>query len=948
MVVLILTGIPARAFSSIVEACARYNSLRIETSDSDIHNGAIALDTHVASAHFDDVSAMKVESSSIFNAATVTLQVLDYDRSPLSGAKVKFFSEDWYVRCPDFGWPDPWFFTTDSNGYVNLKLIVGNWTVFAGGGTGYATAGQGYFGVLRAQITGNCSLTMIPDSVVEIAFKDVNDDPLDGEIRAMASEYIPLLAMPPVGMTNGGHIAVRVTGNTEYGFSLVRIASPGNLGYLAFTNHVGAGQAVDVRTANNCGRITLRFLDSCMEGTTGLFEMIHYGISIDGWAMSATLEDSTMFYITPGRIWTGQTILLQGWSFRFYGNEYDMKIGDQLTLSAGGSLSVKVKTMQYEWGWAGSGLARPQVWLIAKDSFGNTLYGYHDPTGASNATISFLRNGSIFYTERFSGPYIHSQTDGDWLGIRTSEWIPGDDSPDYRLEFDAGAFGNFILQGPLLTNETLLEFETITTPHFRIKGPVEFHNKFLKCAMWLERAYGNMSQLMNESLTSMITGNFQIRWGFYGGENQFWFNIADVLMDHYSPSDTINAQLAMGGGLIHELGHVFQFTKSDFPSKDNYYVPNWFGEPFASMMAADTLGGALGEAERKFAFGDRNKLDFTRITGEPFQWAREGFYLPHATYHYLEKAYGISVHRRMAMEWSDNAPESDGNRLVNAGFDQNETYVILYSHVANENLAWLYRSGGISITDQRVEQGLQLLASQTIDHAIPVEGEVFHVVTNSNSTLSDLVLDGGQLRFSIEGDSGTSGYCNLTIPKSLMNCADLSAWTVQLNGTELTPPSLIIPSENVTHTFIYFTYTFASTLQVTVAATWVVPELSHLYTIAFVLLSTFLIVPTCRKTQRGLRFRAGMDRSFSARVFLTRPKYSEERACQRCRFGLAESTSAPGVKDKPLHYSIACTSITTADCFTSKTLNMLHRSIARARHSETRDVGIAGNQILHN
>jgi len=830
------------------------DSLCIETFDSDIHNGAIALDTHLASAHFDDVSVTEIESYSIFDAATVTLQVLDYDGSPLSGAKVKFFSEDWYVRCPDFGWPDPWFFTTDSGGYVSLRLIVGNWTVFAGGGKGYHTAGQGYFAVLRTQITGDCSLALIPDSAIQIAFKDINDDPLDGEIHAMVSEYIPLMAMPPVGVTSGGHITVHVTNNTEYGFSLVKLASLGSPGYLAFANHIGAEQTVEVRMADNCGRITLRFLDSSMEGTTGLFEMIHYGISIDGWAISATLSDQTIFYITPGRIWAGQTVLIQGWTFRFYGNEYDIKIGDQLTLSAGGSLNVKVKTMQYEWGWTGSGLARPQVWLIAKDSFGNALYRYNDPTYASDATVSFLRNGSVFYTERFSGPYIHAQTDGDWLGIRTSEKMSSDDSADYRLEFNAGPFGNFILQGSLLTSETLLEFETITTAHFQIKGPIEFHDKFLKCAMWLERAYGNMSQLMNESLSSMITGDFQIRWGFFGGENQFWFNIADVLMDHYGPSDTINAQLAMGGGLIHELAHVFQFTKSDFANKDNYYVPYWFGEPFASMMAADTLGGALGEAERKFAFGDRNKLDFTYITGEPFQWERDGvFYLPHVSYHYLEEKYGISIHRQMAKEWSNNELKSNRNRLANGGFDQNETYVILYSYVANENLAWLYRSGGISITDQRVEQGLQLLASRTTDHVISVGGEIFHVVTNSNSTLSDLVLDGGQLSFSIAGSSGTSGYCNLTIPKSLMNCADLSAWTVRVNGTELLPPSLAPLSENTTHTFIHFTYTFASTLQVTVRATWVVPELSPLHLAAFIVLLTFTIVFARRKAQRVLR-----------------------------------------------------------------------------------------------
>jgi hypothetical protein len=92
--------------------------------------------------------------------------------------------------------------------------------------------------------------------------------------------------------------------------------------------------------------------------------------------------------------------------------------------------------------------------------------------------------------------------------------------------------------------------------------------------------------------------------------------------------------------------------------------------------------------------------------------------------------------------------------------------------------------------------------------------------------VSDLVLDQSQIKFNASGDSGTVGYFNVRIPKSLMNCTELDDWIVWVNGTQLLPPDFLPPTENATHTFIRFTCTFASTLQVTIKGTHVVPEFS--------------------------------------------------------------------------------------------------------------------------
>ena len=140
------------------------------------------------------------------------------------------------------------------------------------------------------------------------------------------------------------------------------------------------------------------------------------------------------------------------------------------------------------------------------------------------------------------------------------------------------------------------------------------------------------------------------------------------------------------------------------------------------------------------------------------------------------------------------------------------------------------------------------------DHTVQVDGKVFHVVTESNSTVSDLVLDQSQIEFNVSGESGTIGYFNVTIPKSLMNCTSLDDWTVWLNGTQLLPPNFLAPTENATHTFIQFTCTFDSTFQVTIKGTNVVPEFPS-PTILSLAIATTLLAIIVYKRGKGKRSR---------------------------------------------------------------------------------------------
>lgn len=128
---------------------------------------------------------------------------------------------------------------------------------------------------------------------------------------------------------------------------------------------------------------------------------------------------------------------------------------------------------------------------------------------------------------------------------------------------------------------------------------------------------------------------------------------------------------------------------------------------------------------------------------------------------------------------------------------------------------------------------------------IPWEGETYRVSIISNSTVEDFNFSQPemQIRFNVSGLSGTVGYCNVSIPKSLLRG---EPWTVKINGTDWS----FIQSENATHSFIYFTYTHASTLQVIIQGTWAIPEFSSTMILLFLMSLTSLAIALKKKTRK--------------------------------------------------------------------------------------------------
>jgi hypothetical protein len=95
----------------------------------------------------------------------------------------------------------------------------------------------------------------------------------------------------------------------------------------------------------------------------------------------------------------------------------------------------------------------------------------------------------------------------------------------------------------------------------------------------------------------------------------------------------------------------------------------------------------------------------------------------------------------------------------------------------------------------------------------------------------------------MEGVEGSTGYCNISIPKSLMWSTIEDGWFVLVNG-ELIEPHVTADQFN---TYLYFTVKFSSTEQITIMSTSAVPELISLPMILALLTTVTTIVTLAKR-----------------------------------------------------------------------------------------------------
>jgi len=118
--------------------------------------------------------------------------------------------------------------------------------------------------------------------------------------------------------------------------------------------------------------------------------------------------------------------------------------------------------------------------------------------------------------------------------------------------------------------------------------------------------------------------------------------------------------------------------------------------------------------------------------------------------------------------------------------------------------------------------------------SVPLGEETYNVTTFSNSTLKEFNFNQTlrQISFSVNGPPGT-GFCNVTIPKSLLD----GAFVVRSEDTPI--PSIL--TWNKTHTSIYFTYS-SGTQNIKIIGAWVVPEFPAAIVLPLFIIATLIVV----------------------------------------------------------------------------------------------------------
>jgi hypothetical protein len=124
--------------------------------------------------------------------------------------------------------------------------------------------------------------------------------------------------------------------------------------------------------------------------------------------------------------------------------------------------------------------------------------------------------------------------------------------------------------------------------------------------------------------------------------------------------------------------------------------------------------------------------------------------------------------------------------------------------------------------------------------------QAYNVTVLTNSSLANFKFSQPQKEVGLDITEHVShadrGFCNVTIPKSLLNCDSPAGWQVLLNGTSIPYEA----NQNDTHTFIYFTFGYSNS-SIQIIGQQVVPEFPSLIILPSFIITTLLAVMAYRR-----------------------------------------------------------------------------------------------------
>jgi parallel beta-helix repeat protein len=112
------------------------------------------------------------------------------------------------------------------------------------------------------------------------------------------------------------------------------------------------------------------------------------------------------------------------------------------------------------------------------------------------------------------------------------------------------------------------------------------------------------------------------------------------------------------------------------------------------------------------------------------------------------------------------------------------------------------------------------------------------VISNSTITAFGFNQPSKQIVYNVTRPTGKQGYCNITIPKTLLG----GSYSVSVNGSAVSPTEV----SNATHSSLYFTYNH-STVTVSIIGTTVIPEFTSPIILSLLIVTLITVAITKRK-----------------------------------------------------------------------------------------------------
>ncbi|MDH5690131.1 MAG: PQQ-binding-like beta-propeller repeat protein [Candidatus Bathyarchaeota archaeon] len=251
-------------------------------------------------------------------------------------------------------------------------------------------------------------------------------------------------------------------------------------------------------------------------------------------------------------------------------------------------------------------------------------------------------------------------------------------------------------------------------------------------------------------------------------------------------------------------------------SDENSFIVTTDGEDNSTLFALNDMGMKLWD------------IQLDGVTEASPAVAYNTLYIPTSNCAYALDAENGTVKWSRPLDggYSVSSPAvADGK--VYFGLDNNYVYAL---DAFTGDLIWSYKTEGAVQSSPAISDGLLFVGSSDgnlyaigtptiqVFNAGTWNDETYTVQVHSNLTVTDFMFNQSlkQITFNIGGSSGTTGFCNVTIPKGLL----AGQYSVFAGESQ---PLVFDEQSNESHSFLSFNYTHSSNV-VRIEGTEVIPE----------------------------------------------------------------------------------------------------------------------------